>query len=260
MSDNASDISASASTTSAVLTGFGPVTPDHLPPFARRMRAAADRIWEDGYRQPFLTELAAGTLPQKKFAFYLMQDNRYLFDYAKVHALGFAKTEDPDIRAYLAQACVAIARDEPEMQRRYLESFGISAEEAAGVKQTVFARAYTTNMLTVAHEKPIVDILVALLPCAWVYADYGRRLAADYADKLETNPYRSWIDMYSPKSFWDAGAGPLIAFIERLAADESEERLAELTDLFVTGVGNEYMFWASAYGMQRSWRAEWDEA
>jgi len=39
-----------------------------------------------------------------------------------------------------------------------------------------------------------------------------------------------------------------------------EERKRELIDIFVTGVENEYMFWASAYDMQYTWKPEWNQA
>ena len=38
---------------------------DNLPPFAQRMREAADLVWEQGYRQPFLRELGEGTLQRE---------------------------------------------------------------------------------------------------------------------------------------------------------------------------------------------------
>ena len=77
------------------------VTRTNLPPFAQRLRKAADLVWEEGYRQPFIRELGEGTLPREKFAFYLLQDFRYLNDYARVHALGLAKTDDPEIMAFM---------------------------------------------------------------------------------------------------------------------------------------------------------------
>ena len=52
------------------------VTRTNLPPFAQRLRKAADLVWEEGYRQPFIRELGEGTLPREKFAFYLLQDFR----------------------------------------------------------------------------------------------------------------------------------------------------------------------------------------
>ena len=69
------------------------ITRTDLPPFASRMRQAADPVWEEGYRQPFIQELGAGTLDRSKFAFYLMQDELYLGAYAKVHALAVTKTD-----------------------------------------------------------------------------------------------------------------------------------------------------------------------
>ena len=47
------------------------MTPEHVPPFAQRMREAADLVWEQGYRQPFIRELGEGTLKRERFAFYL---------------------------------------------------------------------------------------------------------------------------------------------------------------------------------------------
>ena len=74
---------------------------DNLPPFAQRMREAADLVWEQGYRQPFLRELGEGTLQREKFAFYLLQDYRYLSDYAKVHALALTKTDDTEVMQFI---------------------------------------------------------------------------------------------------------------------------------------------------------------
>lgn len=51
----------------------------------------------------------------------------------------------------------------------------------------------------------------------------------------------------------------LLEHIEKLVADASEERKRELIDIFVTGVENEYMFWASAYDMQYTWKPEWNQ-
>lgn len=81
---------------------------DNLPPFAQRMREAADLVWEQGYRQPFLRELGEGTLQREKFAFYLLQDYRYLSDYAKVHALALTKTDDTEVMQFMVGVQSAI--------------------------------------------------------------------------------------------------------------------------------------------------------
>lgn len=235
---------------------FGPITPDHIPPFAQRLRDAADTVWEEGYRQPFLRELGDGTLDRERFAFYLLQDYRYLKDYAKVHALALTKTTDPEIMTFMVDVQSAVFNVETTVHRKYMAEYGVTEEQMDHVRQSAFAKAYTSNILAIAYGNPLVDVLVAVLPCAWVYADYGRRLAREFADTLDSNPYKSWVDMYKTDEFW-SGSAWLIEHIERLVDGLSEERRAELVDIFVTGVENEYMFWSSAYDMQYSWKKEW---
>lgn len=236
---------------------FGPITLDHLPPFAQRLREAANLVWEEGYRQPFLRELGNGTLDRERFAFYLLQDYRYLNDYAKVHALALTKTQDPEVMRFMADVQNSIFNVESAMHRKYMASYGISEQEMNSVRQSAFARAYTSNILSIAYGNPLVDVLVAVLPCAWVYADYGQRLAAEFTDTLDSNPYKSWVDMYKTEEFWSSSAW-LIEHIEQLTEHLSAERKDELVDVFVTGVQNEYMFWSSAYDMQYTWKPEWD--
>lgn len=180
-------------------------------------------------------------------------------DYARVHALGLAKATDPEIMAFMLKVQNGALQVETEVHRSYLASYGITEEQMNNVRQSAFARAYTSNILSIAYGKDILDILVAVLPCAWVYADYGYRLAVEFADTLDDNPYKSWVDMYKTDEFWQDSVW-LLDHIEKLVADASEERKRELIDIFVTGVENEYMFWASAYDMQYTWKPEWNQA
>lgn len=230
---------------------------DNLPPFARRLRDAADMVWEDGYNQPFLRELGQGTLKQERFAFYLLQDYRYLADYAKVHALALTKTDDLEVMRFMVNVQSAIFNVESSVHRKYMAGYGVSEEEMNNVRQSAFARAYTSDILAIAYGGDLLDILVAVLPCAWVYADYGQRLAKEFADTLDSNPYQSWVDMYKTEEFWQSSVW-LIEHIERMVQGLGEERLNELEEIFYNGVQNEYMFWASAYDMQYSWKPQWD--
>ncbi|WP_044085046.1 thiaminase II [Bifidobacterium gallicum] len=227
-----------------------------LPPFARRMREAAADVWEEGYKQPFLQELGEGTLAPERFAFYLIQDNLYLNDYAKVHALAVTKTDDVEIMRFMAQVQMNIFNMEQGHHNEALRAYGMDPDEAAAIGQSAFAHAYTSNIMEIAYTKDLVDILVAVLPCAWVYADYGERLMRDFGDNLQDNPYGDWIAMYADPAFWSGGVW-LIEHIERLVQGLPEERLAELEASFVRGVQNEYLFWSTAYDRQLGWKPGW---
>ncbi len=112
------------------------MTPEHVPPFAQRMREAADLVWEQGYRQPFIRELGEGTLKRERFAFYLLQDFRYLTEYAKVHALAATKTDDPEIMAFMAQVQSNIFAVESSVHRAYMAGYGVTEEEMLNVRQS----------------------------------------------------------------------------------------------------------------------------
>ncbi|WP_125963418.1 thiaminase II [Bifidobacterium dolichotidis] len=233
-----------------------PSAVETLPPFARRLRKAAADVWQEGYEQPFVQELGAGTLTSDRFAFYLIQDNLYLNDYAKVHALAVTKTDDVDVMRFMAQVQMNIFAVEQDHHDETLRRFGMDPVAAAKVGQSAFARAYTSNIMQIAYEKDLIDILVAVLPCAWVYADYGKRLKKDFAEELGANPYADWIDMYAAQSFWEGGIW-LLEHIEQMVQGLPESKLAELEAIFVRGVQNEYLFWATAYDKQMGWKPGW---
>ena len=69
---------------------------DNLPPFAQRMRKAADLVWEEGYQQPFISlELGEGTLQRERFAFYLLQRSRYVNDCVESARFGISQGHRP---------------------------------------------------------------------------------------------------------------------------------------------------------------------
>ncbi|MCI1643869.1 MAG: thiaminase II [Bifidobacterium crudilactis] len=226
-------------------------------PIARRFYKVASDVWQQGYEQPFVQELGKGTLSNERFTFYMLQDYLYLNDYAKVHALAMTKSDDDRIIERMVQVQQAIVGEREQVHKTYIERYGITREQIAGARQSAFARAYTSNMLAIAYAKPLVDVLVAVLPCAWVYADYGTRLAQDFSETLPNNPYQDWVEMYASDDFWQSAVW-LLDIIEDETRDLGEKRLKELDSIFRIGVEHEYMFWDSAYRMQRSWKPEWD--
>ena len=58
-----------------------------------RLHDAAAPVWEACLRHPFVTGIGDGTLDMEKFRYFMLQDYLYLFDYARVFALGVVKDE-----------------------------------------------------------------------------------------------------------------------------------------------------------------------
>ncbi|MDL2217117.1 thiaminase II [Christensenellaceae bacterium OttesenSCG-928-M15] len=220
--------------------------------FSRALKEKAHQVWEDGYHHPFVQGIGKGTLPKETFQFYLLQDYRYLLQYAKVFALAAVKAEDEETIARLTHVQHSILAEEMDMHRQYMAGFGIEKERIASVRPSLYNRTYTANMLAVGQTGELVDILATVFPCAWTYCDYAKRLKVQYADKLENNFYKTWIENYAGNAFEDSYAWFYDAIDERMEG-KSERQKKKVEDIFVASVEFEYLFWEMSYKQEMSY-------
>lgn len=110
------------------------------------------------------------------------------------------------------------------------------------------ARAFTAELWDAAA--PIHDAILRLpfnVELAAGYRDVGnaihRRAAPD-------NPYRRWIDTYAGEEFV-ASVDRTIALTDEVAATASEAARDAMRAAYVTSSRLEWMFWDSAYRMER---------
>lgn len=68
-----------------------------------RLLKATEDIWASYHEKPFVQGLKYGTLDQKKFRSYIIQDYWYLMDYTKVFAIGVAKSKSVEVMETLCQ-------------------------------------------------------------------------------------------------------------------------------------------------------------
>lgn len=214
--------------------------------FAKELKEKAEAIWEAGYAHPFVQELGNGTLPQDVFQFYLIQDYFYLLDYAKVFALGAVKADNEKRLAYFVHAQHSILFNELELHREYMNSFNIKESEYMQTKTSLFNRTYTANMIATAQTCGIAEILATLLPCAWTYHDYACRLKKEYAATLADNPYISWIEMYANPDFLHSFEW-FFEEIDTLVQFKSTAEKEKITEIFLSSVEFEYLFWEMSY-------------
>lgn len=213
--------------------------------FSRSLQSSSHEIWEQGYNHPFVQGLGDGSLPRKAFEFYLVQDYKYLLEYAKVFALGVVKSPSEELMAKFSAAQDNILNGEMELHRSYMKSFGLVPSKAETVTQSLFSKAYTTNMLSTAYEYGPAEILAVIFPCAHTYYDYACRLKQQHGT-IANNPYQSWLDMYASQEFADSFAWFFDA-LDNLCEHMPESKLDHLREIFNTSVQFEYLFWDMAY-------------
>lgn len=213
-----------------------------------RLRDAAAPVWEACLRHPFVTGIGDGTLDMEKFRYFMLQDYLYLFDYARVFALGVVKARDPELMQVFAANVDAILGGEMKIHRAYMKRLDITEEQVFSIKPALANLSYTNYMLSVAQTGGPMEIVASILACSWSYAEIGQALAA-IPGAAEQPFYGEWIRGYASEEY-AATNQALIELMDSLAADAGEEQLAYLTDVFVNCSRYELGFWDMAWDVQ----------
>nr|WP_326127568.1 thiaminase II [uncultured Oscillibacter sp.] len=215
---------------------------------SQRLREAARPIWDRCLAHPFVTGIGDGTLPAEKFQYFMLQDYLYLFDYARVFALGVVKARDAALMRTFAQNVDAILGGEMNIHRAYMERLGISEAQVLAVKPALDNLSYTHYMLSVAERGGPMEIAAAILACSWSYAEIGQTLAK-IPGAAEHPFYGEWIQGYASRDY-DAANRALIELMDRLAAGAPEEELKYLEEIFVNCSRYELGFWDMAWELR----------
>lgn len=213
-----------------------------------RLHDAAAPVWEACLRHPFVTGIGDGTLDMEKFRYFMLQDYLYLFDYARVFALGVVKARDPELMRVFAANVDAILGGEMKIHRAYMKRLDITEEQVFAVKPALANLSYTNYMLSVAQTGGPMEIVASILACSWSYAEIGQALAA-IPGAAEHPFYGEWIRGYASEEY-AATNQALIELMDTLAADAGEEQMAYLTDVFVNCSRYELGFWDMAWDVQ----------
>lgn len=213
-----------------------------------RLHDAAAPVWEACLRHPFVTGIGDGTLDMEKFRYFMLQDYLYLFDYARVFALGVVKARDPELMRVFAANVDAILGGEMKIHRAYMKRLDITEEQVFSIKPALANLSYTNYMLSVAHAGTPMEIVASILACSWSYAEIGQTLAA-IPGAAEHPFYGEWIRGYASEEY-TATNQALIELMDTLAADATESQLAYLTDVFVNCSRYELGFWDMAWEVQ----------
>ena len=215
--------------------------------FTDTLWEAIGPIYEAILRHPFVTGLTDGRLTRDRFAYYVVQDALYLRSFAR--ALSSLASSAPDEGAtamFNRHASDAIAV-ERSLHEGFLGDLGLHPEQVDSAEPSPSNRAYCDFLTASALGRPFHEGLAAVLPCYWIYQRVGAGLLPEGSpDPL----YRKWIDTYGGGEF-DEVVREVRSLADRVAAELTEAQREAMRDRFVVASRYEWMFWDSAYRLQR---------
>ncbi len=215
--------------------------------FTERLHRAAAPVWADYHTHPFVTGIGDGSLSIERFRFFLLQDYLYLYDYAKVFALGVIKSSSPEEMRFFSANVDAVLNGEMNTHRAYMKRLGITDEQAGAVTMSLPNRAYTSYMLSVGYTGGVPEVLAAILACSWSYAEIGLRLAKK-PGAAEHPFYGEWIEGYASAEY-QATNDALIERMDALSQGLSPARLDFLEEVFLHCSRFEACFWEMSWEM-----------
>lgn len=214
---------------------------------AAELRAAAAEIWEAQHAHPFVRGVGDGTLDEARFRYYVRQDYRFLIDYGRLLALGTARAPRvADMRRF-AGLSQSVLETEMTLHAGFAERWGISAAELEAEPLAPATAAYTDFLLRTAALGDYAELVAALLPCMWGYAEIGERLAA--AGMPDHAGYTAWIASYADPEF-QALAAWARELTDAAGADAGPGALERMHAAFRAASEHELAFWEAA------WRSE----
>ncbi len=215
------------------------------------LRHQSERIWEGLHAHPFLRELSRGVLPLEKFRFFIEQDLLYLPEFARCIAMGAAKSKtETELRYFRAQLEGTLGLEIPNQRRVLGRLLELGAgDRAGGLGMGPANVAYTSYLLAVAAREGPLEIVAAVLPCAWSYVEIAGRLAGERANHPV---YSDWIGFY----LTDEVSSLVRAMREDFdsmarEADLGPARRRRLAEIFAMSSRLEGAFWEMAYTLDQ---------
>ncbi len=217
----------------------------------KNLYTAAEHLFEDQLEHPFVRGLGDGTLDPERFERWVVQDYRYLIEFARVFAWAAAKATRFESMAWYAKVLDLTVNTEMDLHRQYAERFGIRESDLESAPMWPTTQAYTDFLVRTAADGDQLDLLAALLPCAWGYVYIAEELSKTAPPTDQR--YADWISQYASAEFREA-LDWLRAEMDRLAPGLAAEKQNRLEEIFLTSTRYELRFW------DMCWEGEsWDD-
>jgi thiaminase/transcriptional activator TenA len=216
---------------------------------SERLRESVLSLWQRQLVHPFVIALGNGSLPRANFEFYIRQDALFLDELTKTFAFAATKTSDHDEMEQFGKFLLNTLVVEAELHRRYGERFGLTPSEMTATRMAPTNYAYTRHLLSIAATGTLPELLTAILPCAWIYAEVGRHLVGK-APPASDHPYVDWLSTYASPDF-DAVGTWIRERLDARAASLGPEEEARLYEIFLISTRYEWLFWEMAWRLEQ---------
>lgn len=201
--------------------------------------------WDTYIHHDFVRQIADGTLPLKKFQFFIEQDYSYLVDYGRVHCIAGAKS--PDLED-MEKELVIVGRVREEMsqhEKRLKEEFGVKDDSYfKNIKRGPALNNYSRYFNQVAKRGNWEELVMALTPCMMGYGESAKAFKGKVTAP-KGGMYSEWIDIYSCENY-DNGMDIGMSLLNHVARTYPVDQIEKLIRIYGEVCDLETKFWDAA--------------
>jgi len=217
--------------------------------FSDHLRKLANPIWDAQLKHPFVVELGKGTLPERKFKYYVLQDARFLGDLARVFAAAAQKAPNSESALRFNKLAEETITVERSLHESYGNRWKMTPKQMTSVPMAPTNYAYSRHMLAVAATGSAAEITVVALPCAWIYCVVGQHLLKNGPPR-PGHPYRDWLLLYASPEFAEVQRW-MRAKVDLWAKMAGKEEKRRMEEAFMISSRYEWMFWEMAWNEEQ---------
>ncbi|MEI4471293.1 TenA family protein [Frigidibacter sp. MR17.24] len=207
--------------------------------FTDTLRRASAAGWEAAAGHRFVTELLAGTVPDRVMTTYLVQDHRFLDSFLTLLGAAIAGSDDFGARLRLGRFAGMISGEENTYFLRAFEALGVDEAARAAVPDSAPTAGFQGLMREAAATRSYAGALSVLCVAEWLYLDWAGRATAPLPANFV---HAEWIMLHDNPFFRD-----FVAFLRAELDRVGPAEAALCHDLFARAVALEQAFFDAAY-------------
>jgi len=217
--------------------------------FTDELWHAIEPIYAEILRHPFLTGLSDGSLSRDSFQFYAVQDALYLREFARGLSIAAARAPRDEWIIMFNEHAAEALRVERVLHEGFFQELGLSPDDVAATPLAPTNVAYTSYLQAVAAREGPLEIVAAVLPCAWSYVEIADRLAGERAHHPV---YSEWVGFYLTDEVCGL-VGTMREDFDSMAREAhlGPARRRRLAEIFAMSSRLEGAFWEMAYTLDQ---------
>lgn len=153
-------------------------------------------IWNECINTDFVKGLINGTLTNEQMTKYIVEDTRYLLNYAKCYAYLITKCNTLEEIRMFYDILSFVKEGETSVRREFIKKQGLTDYDVETTIPDIESQIYIDSMMNWCSCGSIVEGTMAILPCMLSYGYIFNKCYKENPNMLDNNPFKDVLEQY----------------------------------------------------------------